>query len=468
MHASHQPQVAMELEPLDRVSSTIPSADLSEPQRHVSSNLPPVDRGFHAYAFLFAHWTLELVVWSFAFSYAVFLPYYSKELFPGHPSSGLLSITGTVTTGLMYLGAVVVLNVCTRWPRTRRPMMIGGLVVSTLALVAAAFATEPWHLLMTWGIAFSVGGSALYYPASSYLFEWFVERRGFASGLIVSGTGIGGIVMPFVSETLLRKYGPRTTLLAMAAIFAGLVVPVLPFVKSRFPVKNLTRARQAARINFTVLRLPSFWILAISTFFQSLANSIPTLYLPTFALDLRLGGTTGVLVLSLLNGTGVAGRIVTGFFSDKVDLRLPILVSTATSAAAVLFLWGFAQSPGMLIVFAIIFGFFASGFSTLWPRFVMNIVKDDPHTSYFLFSAFFAARGSAIIASGPITTAILNSYSKWNGTVTFAYGLRNYGTLILFTGLVMFLAGVGAAFHWFTQENARLMRRPSSHPASRM
>jgi hypothetical protein len=37
--------------------------------------------------------------------------------------------------------------------------------------------------------------------------EWWVTRRGLAWGLIASASGASGVVMPFIVEALLNKYG---------------------------------------------------------------------------------------------------------------------------------------------------------------------------------------------------------------------------------------------------------------------
>lgn len=37
--------------------------------------------------------------------------------------------------------------------------------------------------------------------------QWFVKRRGFAMGVMVSGSGIGGLIMPFVMTTLNESLG---------------------------------------------------------------------------------------------------------------------------------------------------------------------------------------------------------------------------------------------------------------------
>ncbi|KZV92632.1 MFS general substrate transporter [Exidia glandulosa HHB12029] len=455
-----------------------PSQELSFPDQ--GQDLLPVDTGFAAYSYLFANFVLELLVWSYAFSYAVFLPYYANVVFPHHANLSLLSLIGTLATGIMYMAALVVMRVCPRYPWIKRPMMLSGLFISTAALVGAAFSTEPWQLLLTQGVVFSIGGSALYYPATSLLcaifflsstlselcrFEWFVERRGLvcffprcspriyssqASGLILSGTGIGGIVVPFMVNALLYKYGMRSTFLAMAGILCLCVLPILPFLKSRYPANRAASSRQAARINYSVFRSIPFWCLLLSNWMQSLGHSVPSLYLPAFASDLHLSGTTGVLVLALLNGASVPGRIFMGFCSDRFDLRIPMLLSCLGSAGAVFFLWGFTNSTGLLVAFALCYGFTGGGFSSMWPRFVSSIAKDDPHTSYFLMSTFYAGRGIAYIVSTPISTGLLNTRSAWGSrSAHYAYGMKGYGVVIFFTGMILLGSGIGVASRSF-------------------
>lgn len=37
--------------------------------------------------------------------------------------------------------------------------------------------------------------------------QWFIKRRGFAMGVMVSGSGIGGLIMPFVMTSLNESLG---------------------------------------------------------------------------------------------------------------------------------------------------------------------------------------------------------------------------------------------------------------------
>ncbi len=55
-------------------------------------------------------------------------------------------------------------------------------------------------------------------PAIGAVQRWFVRRRGFASGLAVSGIGVGTLVMPPLASLLIGMLGWRGAYLALGAL----------------------------------------------------------------------------------------------------------------------------------------------------------------------------------------------------------------------------------------------------------
>jgi len=78
----------------------------------------------------------------------------------------------------MYLGAPFIFFALQNWPYLRRYSGITGLAIITIALIASSFSTAVWHLILTQGIMYAVGGALLYAPTILYLDEWFVARKG--------------------------------------------------------------------------------------------------------------------------------------------------------------------------------------------------------------------------------------------------------------------------------------------------
>ena len=63
----------------------------------------------------------------------------------------------------MYLGAPVVSAFLQRFPRQRRWIQFGGLILMIAGLLASSFASRVWHLILTQGIVFGIAGTLLYH-----------------------------------------------------------------------------------------------------------------------------------------------------------------------------------------------------------------------------------------------------------------------------------------------------------------
>lgn len=108
----------------------------------------------------------------------------------------------------------------------------------------------------------------LYAPCISYLSEWFVERRGLASGVLFAGSASGGFILPLILPHLITTVGVAKTLRIISFVVLGLLAPLLPFVKGRLPASRIhgPAARASDR---TWLRSQSFWLLIATNTLQS-------------------------------------------------------------------------------------------------------------------------------------------------------------------------------------------------------
>ncbi|KAG9006361.1 hypothetical protein FRB94_000825 [Tulasnella sp. JGI-2019a] len=430
---------------------TFPTEDSDVPITAVA--LPPVDSGFHAYAYLASAFTFELLVWSLPFSYGVFLNYYTTVLFKhGDSQLHLLPLVGTLSSGIIYIASLLVLPLVLRYPAHKRNVSIVGLLVCMVGLVGAGFATRPIHLVLTQGIIYSIGATLLFFPILTCLPEWFSVKRGLANGILFSGTGLGGVIVPFLVEDLLNRHGHRKAFIIIACMFAGLACPSFLFAKPRLPP---TQARASNDLDLSFMKNQAFWLFIIANIIQAFANFLPGIYLPSFANDLKLSTTSGTLALSLMNAFSVPGLILIGGMSDRFDLRLSIFMSTIGSALAILVVWGFATRLAPLLVFACLYGFFSGGFSVLWPKFIGVISKDDPHLYSTLMSLFISSRGLGNVLSGPLSTALLE-HSPMYDVAKFGYGLKGYGPLILFSGCGMLFSTIAATYPYFAHKTIEI------------
>jgi hypothetical protein len=77
----------------------------------------------------------------------------------------------------MYLSAPLIFGLLQRSPPIKRLFSIIGFIIVTIALIAASFASNVVHLILTQGVLFAAGGAMLYSPTIFHLDEWFVARK---------------------------------------------------------------------------------------------------------------------------------------------------------------------------------------------------------------------------------------------------------------------------------------------------
>lgn len=78
-----------------------------------------------------------------------------------------------------------------------------------------------------------MGSSFIYFPAVSIPSQYFVKRRGVATGIAVSGSGIGGLVISVATEKLLLSIGFSWAMRSTAFFSLLLLLAVNPLFGSR-------------------------------------------------------------------------------------------------------------------------------------------------------------------------------------------------------------------------------------------
>ncbi|WVQ93949.1 hypothetical protein IAU59_001027 [Kwoniella sp. CBS 9459] len=432
---------------------------MSQEALHNSTEaLPPVDGGMKAWLFLLAATSIEILVWGLPFSIGVLHVYWTNEVFHGE-GAGTITLAATLQTGLLYICCALVGPIFAAYPRRMRTFQIIGLMVGSLSMIAAAFVTKPWHLIVTVG-CFYPWTCAAWFPCATILFEWFHAKRGLASGIMYAGSGGGGTIFPFVLQALLSRFGYKVAMITLGIGYAILGSIALIPIKRRIPLSRYEldggagaagsnvngqgdERRRAVKMNWSFLKNRAF-VLGVSTILlTSLGNFIPTLWIPTYAEDLGMHKPDGTAVISILNAASVFGCAGIGWLSDRLPLRVTVLISCIGSALACAFLWGFGTNQAIFVVFAIAFGALGCSFSSVWSKIIGYAAKDDPSATALVFAIFTATRGIGNLSSGPVSEALMK-YRLTNAPG--AYGVENYGILLIYTAVTIIAGGIAGAF----------------------
>jgi MFS family permease len=321
------------------------------------------------------------------------------------------------------------------------------------SLAMSSFSTNVTHLIITQGIFYAIGGSIAYSPCIIYMEEWFVNKKGLAYGIMWSGTGLAGFILPLVLQYLLSTYGFQTTLRIWATLVFVLTAPLAFFIKPRLPISATTHIKP---FNLGFVWTRTFALHQLVNVVEALGFFLPNIYLPSYA-RAALGASPfpSALTLLLVNVASVFGCVAMGSLIDRLHVTTCVFVSAAGAALGTFLLWGFASSLPVLYVFCVVYGLFAGSFTSTYPGVMREVAKQgeadetrgnsgsstDP-TMVFAFLA--AGRGVGNVVSGPLSEVLIKGM-PWRGSAAGGYG-SGFGTLIVFTGVTALVGG--GSFFW--------------------
>ncbi|KAM0263929.1 hypothetical protein ACHAQJ_000964 [Trichoderma viride] len=337
------------------------------------------------------------------------------------------------------------------YPKPTRYAPVVGLLFLCLALAISSFSQNVTHLILTQGVLYAIGGSICYCPCILYMDEWFVKRKGFAYGVMWSGTGLGGFTIPLLLEFFLNKYGFRTTLRIWSLTMFILSAPLVWFIKPRLPASATAHYRP---FDLKFLATRSFGLYQLTNIVEGIGYFLPSIYLPTYArVALGAGDFPSALTLLVLNVGAVIGCVVMGTLTDRLHVTTCIGISTLGTAIGTFFLWGLGTNMASLYVFCVIYGLFAGCYTSTWPGVMKHLGRAGEENSgnrstssdpLMIFGLLSAGRGVGNVISGPLSEALIKGM-PWQGQAAAGYG-SGYGTLIAFTGATAVVGGGSYVF----------------------
>ncbi|HEX8168682.1 MAG TPA: MFS transporter [Beijerinckiaceae bacterium] len=263
-----------------------------------------------------------------------------------------------------------------------RGMTLTGLAVIGLGLIVASQARELWQVYLGYGLGVGVGVGFAYVPAIGAVQRWFVRQRGLASGLAVSGIGVGTLVMPKVAELLINWAGWRGAfvVLGLFAILAGglaaLFIDGPPQRHGLLPDGGVAAGAVALptpegmSLRDTVRARP-FRLLYAACFFVSIGLFIPFVHLVPYAQDQGIPYATAVTLFTLVGLGSTLGRFLLGGIADRLGRRRS-LGGMYFGVAVTMGWWYLADEVWEVAAFALVYGTFYGGFVALAPALLVD------------------------------------------------------------------------------------------------
>ncbi len=247
----------------------------------------------------------------------------------------------------------------------RRIMPLGALIMGLgfvlLSLMQSLYVLYLGYVLVGVGAA---GFASV--PCSAVVSNWFKRSRGTAIGLMSSGIGAGGVVMPPVVDYFLGSTGWRGAYFALAVIIWVSVIPLaLLVVRTRpsdmglqpdgmaAPVADVNGKKPSAASGIPLkvaIRTAAFWLIAMSFVLSAFGRMGALQSQGPNLIDLGFPAATAALALSIIGfGSGV-GKFIFGWLCDRTSLKAAGAIGMLLQAGGVVVMLGItASSPDIAI-----------------------------------------------------------------------------------------------------------------------
>lgn len=163
---------------------------------------------------------------------------------------------------------------------------------------------------------------------------WFQKNRGFAFALILTGSGVGSIVYPPMTEWIIRTHGWRDAYLTLGGIaLIGFPLTALLVRNRPLPAAGEEHAHASGVTVGAALRSAAFWVLAGITVLSAFSENGVVTNLAAILTEHGITAPSAALALSVRGGAGIIGRLCVGLLVDRLSpLRIQTFVLLLSAA----------------------------------------------------------------------------------------------------------------------------------------
>ncbi len=251
-----------------------------------------------------------------------------------------------------------------------RPVVLwGGILFAAGILLSSVVPVGlPWLFAVMYGGLAGFGVGMAYTSTISCVQKWFPDRRGLASGVMVSAFGVSTVVFGPLANDLLASFSVNTTLQILGIIFFAVVIIFVWFIKNPpegylTGVKSKPTAVSVSGEQYTplqTLKTRQMYFIIICMAMLTLSYFIIIPKVSALSTTVKNFADYAVLTVSLSGIASAAGRLVMPILSDYKGRKFAFMLLffiTLASLIALIFVTG---PVCMLFIWAVAFCYGAS------------------------------------------------------------------------------------------------------------
>lgn len=288
----------------------------------------------------------------------------------------------------LYTAAVLSLFIAAKIIRKFKPkklMILGGLLWLCYGLIIGL-----WPSIIGFGIACFLNAFivslAMHAMTTSLITSWFVDKRATFIGMNVAFGCFGAAAYQYVLGQMIKSFSLSTVYIAGGLFTCIAIILCSFFIKNEPKEVGQTALGAESAVNtlevgdnvnlnrhsvIPLLKRPFFWLIVVAAMLGD-ANvqfiaTYATAYLPKFGMSFPTAAT----IVSILTLSGAAYNFVSGYFMDRIGLKLFIIVTFVAGVFANSMMIMYSTYPVLLVIVLVVIGFTIGYPSTHFSNFIV-------------------------------------------------------------------------------------------------
>lgn len=246
--------------------------------------------------------------------------------------------------------------------RLRSMMIVGCLLLGSGLVLHSQAVTAATVYLARFLMGASLGFIGVA-PCVVLVSNWFERSRGMAIGITLTGTSLGGVLIPLLAAPLIARFGWRTSMLAVSCLVWFVLVPLVVFAVNDRPKADSDGGTDKVTAEglswIEAVKTPVFWALALCAalvFYPIFATSQQfVLYLQTPRIG--VSAEAAAFAQSALFAVSLGGKFLAGFLSDRLGAVRVMVACSLLMFAASLVLFQLTASTALLFLLPFALGY---------------------------------------------------------------------------------------------------------------
>jgi MFS transporter, OFA family, oxalate/formate antiporter len=249
-------------------------------------------------------------------------------------------------------------------------------------VILSGFASSLGTLYACYGVLGGVGLGLGYIVPLAVLIGWYPDKRGFITGLAVTGFGLGALITSPLATELIRLNGVQNTLIVLGAAYLAIVVLAAQFLRPPppdyappgwTPAAAPTPDSGAELTLRDALRTPHWYLLWSMLALNVTAGAALISVAAPLAQELtQVGPAMGALVVCLISLFNGLGRLFWGAASDRIGRTPTFAALFLLQTVAFALLPAVDHFSVLLLPAAVIALCYGGGFGTM-PAFATDV-----------------------------------------------------------------------------------------------